>query len=308
MELIILGAGTPYPGEDRFGTAFLLDIGDEKLLFDCGPATTQKLAKAGVSPTMVTGLFFTHHHFDHNADYPCFVLARWDQGAGRIPDLRVWGPWPTLEFTDRLFGEYGAFRYDVEARVNHPASLNVHRLRGGQLPRTPPRITVQQLEPEMRVYGLGWSVETARVEHVQPYLESLAYRVETPDGSLVISGDTSPCDSLVKLARGADTLAMVCWGEQEKMEKTGETIGMTGTDAAGKLARDAGVGRIVLVHMGPTLSDASGKQRALEQVSRHFSGEIVVSEELMRLDVSAQLPPFDLSQEGGGTGSEAPLA
>lgn len=285
MELTILGAGTPYPGANRFGSAYLVDLGSEKLLFDCGPAATQKLARAGVSPTLVTGLFFTHHHFDHDADYACFVLTRWDQGAGRIPDLRVWGPWPTREVTDRLFGGEGAFRFDIEARVNHPASRTVYGLRGGQLPRRPPGISVEQLEPNMLINGSGWSVRTARVEHVQPFLDSLAYRIETTEGSLVISGDTSPCEGLVQLARGAHTLAMVCWGEQEKMNATGENVGMTGTDAAGQLAAAAGVRRLVLVHVGPTLSDASGKQRALEQVSRHFSGEIIISEELMRLKI-----------------------
>ena len=42
-------------------------------------------------------LFFTHHHFDHNIDYPCFLLCRWDQAAGRGSELNVYGPKQTLE-------------------------------------------------------------------------------------------------------------------------------------------------------------------------------------------------------------------
>jgi ribonuclease Z len=46
----IIGCGTPTPTPDRFGSAFVVDIGGEKLLFESGPATTFKLAKVGISP------------------------------------------------------------------------------------------------------------------------------------------------------------------------------------------------------------------------------------------------------------------
>jgi ribonuclease BN (tRNA processing enzyme) len=45
----------------------------------------------------VDNLFFTHHHFDHNINYPCFLLCRWDQAAGRGSDFNVYGPKLTLE-------------------------------------------------------------------------------------------------------------------------------------------------------------------------------------------------------------------
>ena len=42
-KLHILGAGTPTPTPTRFGSAYILEIENEKIMFDCGPATTQKL-------------------------------------------------------------------------------------------------------------------------------------------------------------------------------------------------------------------------------------------------------------------------
>ena len=89
------------------------------MLFDCGPAATLKLARAGFAPGQIDRLFFTHHHFDHNADYAAFAIARWD-GADLIPDLRVYGPWPTAEVTERLFGESGAFAFDIAAADGQP--------------------------------------------------------------------------------------------------------------------------------------------------------------------------------------------
>jgi len=63
-KLYILGAGTPTPTESRFGSAYVADIDGEKIMFDCGPATTHKLVKSGLWPTDIDNLFFTHHHFD----------------------------------------------------------------------------------------------------------------------------------------------------------------------------------------------------------------------------------------------------
>ena len=91
----ILGAGTPTPTADRFGSAYVVQVAGEYLMFDCGPAATQKLVKAGLRPTQIDYLFFTHHHFDHDVDYPCFLLTRWDQAAGKANQLQVFGPPPT---------------------------------------------------------------------------------------------------------------------------------------------------------------------------------------------------------------------
>ena len=63
----ILGAGTPTPTPERFGSSFALEIGNDQIMIDCGPAATHKLVKAGLWPTNIDYLFFTHHHFDHDA-------------------------------------------------------------------------------------------------------------------------------------------------------------------------------------------------------------------------------------------------
>jgi len=61
-QVFVLGAGTPTPTPDRWGSAFAVDVGGEYLMFECGPAATAKLVKVGILPTRVDYLFFTHHH------------------------------------------------------------------------------------------------------------------------------------------------------------------------------------------------------------------------------------------------------
>jgi ribonuclease BN (tRNA processing enzyme) len=285
IRVHVIGAGTPLPARTRFGSAWLIDLGGERLLFDCGPAATQKLVRHGFAPTDVDHLFFTHHHFDHDADYGTFVLSRWDQGADSIPDLRVYGPWPTQEITDRLFGTDGAFAYDIAARIGNPSSQQAHRLRGGRLPRRPPMLDVREIRDSPQVSGQGWEVRAARVEHVQPFLASLAYRIVTRRGDVVISGDCLPTDAFAEFASGAHTLLMMCWDRQSTMASTGLDIAMTGTTEAGRIAAQAGIKRLILVHLGPALDGEVGQAEATADVRSNFAGETIFATEETFVDL-----------------------
>src|SRR5207253_2537224 len=83
---------------------------------------------------------------------------------------------------ERLLGENGAFVHDWKARVNAPLSQRVHVNRGGTLPRRPPVVLAQDIGPGLVHQGREWRVTAAPAEHVQPFLDSLAYRLEGADG------------------------------------------------------------------------------------------------------------------------------
>ncbi|MEW6354831.1 MAG: MBL fold metallo-hydrolase [Planctomycetota bacterium] len=281
--LTLLGTGTPTPTPSQFGTSYVLNIGNDYLMFDCGPATTHKLVKAGLFPTQIDFLFFTHHHFDHNADYPCFLLCRWDQSRGQQNELRVFGPEPTRRMTEQLIGPDGAFACDWKARVGAPVSQCVHANRGGSLPRPEPSLTVKDIGPGEVTRHADWSVRAAAAQHVEPWLISLAYRVDAKDGSICFAGDTAPCDPVAELAKGADVLVVNCWDTQAAMDANGEAPGQTGTTGAATMAREAGVGKLILTHTGPRLNRPGGREGAVAEIARGFNGEIVFGQELMTL-------------------------
>ena len=158
MKIDIIGAGTPVPTSERFGSCYVVNVGGERLMFDCGPASTHKLAKMKIPLTEIENLFFTHHHYDHDVDYPCFILSRWNLFKGGERDLQVYGPNLTERITHRIMDEHeGAFAHDWIARINHPLSLNAFTSRGGILPRPAPVVVAKDVGPgqDRRRPGLG---------------------------------------------------------------------------------------------------------------------------------------------------------
>lgn len=285
-KVVVLGAGSPTPTSSRFGTAFVVQVGGDHLMFDCGPAATFKLAQVGLLPTQIDHLYFTHHHFDHDIDYPCFLLTRWDQSIGDEPELEVRGPAPTRLLTDRLIDEeYGAFSHDWLARIGFSSHLQTHVARGGSLPRKPPSVMAADIGPGLVNEKDGWRVTAAVADHVQPYLDSLAYRLDTPDGSIVFTGDTEPCESVIELARDADMLIAMCSGREGEAKLPGLFDGCCGTSGAGQMARDASVRRLVLTHIGPDLAEPGERERGVADVARIYDGSIILADELMSIEL-----------------------
>ena len=124
-----------------------------------------------------------------------------------------------------------------------------------------------------------WTVLAARAVHYQPFLESLAYRLETSHGAVVFTGDTEPCRQVEDLARGADILFCMCWDHQAIMDGNGECEGQCGTIGAAEMAAASGVKRLVLVHTGPAVSRVDEQEKAVRDVSSVFHGEVLFAAE-----------------------------
>ncbi len=290
MEIQLLGTGTPTPSLKRMSSGYLVRVANDVILFDHGPGAYHRMMEAGVEATDVTHVFFSHLHYDHCLDYARLLITRWDQGAGSIPELQVYGPPFITRMTELLIGEDGVLGPDIEARTAHPLSQVIFEARGGHLPRERPRPAVTELLSGDVAKGDGWRVTARSVRHVQPHLECYGYRLECADGVLVYSGDSGPCKAMEELARGCDVLVHMCHylSGTELGKEFAE--GCMGHLELAALGRDANVKNLVLSHLSEQMDRPGVRERIVREMSEIYSGNLFLGEDLMKIPVGVPEP------------------
>jgi len=278
-RLILLGTGGgPRPRKENVSASQVIVVNDQLYVVDCGNGVARQLVSAGLSLPKLRHVFITHHHSDHNADYGNLLLLSWASGLRTRVD--AWGP-PPLEKITRLFFEMNAFDIDTriadEGRVPLVPLVHPHEMSQGGL--------------VMRDDNLR--VTCALVDH-PPVVPAFAYRFDSADRSIVISGDTNRSENLIKLAQGADVLVhealyvpavdrLVARVPNAATLKKHIIDSHTAVEDCGRVATAAGVKTLVLSHLVPADDPTVTEQTWLDAVRPHFKGQIIVARDLMEI-------------------------
>ncbi len=291
MKITLLGTGTPKPLPNRVCSSYLIEVGDDVIVMDHGAGAGQRLIESGHKQSDVSHVFFSHLHYDHCLDYPRLVLQRWDLGAGKIPDLKVYGPPPIKRMTEQLFDRDGVFWSDIVGRTEHPASVILFEYRGGTAPRLKPNPEVHEIQSGDVIKGKGWKVTVADVPHLQPQMPCYAFRLDGDGVSMCYSGDSGGVpDSLVNLARGVDVLIHMTY-IMTGTEPHPAFRALTGShlDVAA-VAQKAGANTLVLTHMLEQIDRPGIRERIIKEIGDIYSGTIIWGEDLMEIPVEQPIP------------------
>ena len=147
MRLVMLGtAGGPRPRKSRSAPAQAVVIGDRAYVIDCGDGVARQMVLADIPLDSIRGVFITHQHSDHTADYGNLLLLAWTAGLKTRVDC--FGPPPLARMT-HLFLEMNAADIDTrikdEARVPLQPLLHVREIEKAG--------AVFEVEPIRRHYG-----------------------------------------------------------------------------------------------------------------------------------------------------------
>lgn len=254
MKLSVLGCSgsVPVPGNPASG--YLLSFPDvPSIILDLGPGTFAALQE--IQDPCRAHVALTHLHADHCSDFPSLMVwRRFHPTAPAAERNEFLGP---AEAPVRL----GRMSADADGDVDDMSdTFNARAWREG--------------EPE-RVDGV--TITPFRTVHPT---ETYALRIADDHGRvLTYTGDSAYTDNLVNAAQGADVLMCeAAWGPTSEGKAPG--MHMSGAEA-GRVARRAGVGRLVLVHLQPW-----GDTAATEQAARaEFDGELTVARAGMVFDV-----------------------
>lgn len=287
LEVVLTGTGVPHPAPGRAGAGVLVRYRDGdlrvNLQFDAGRSTVLRLSEAGVIPPKLSAVFLTHLHSDHVVDLADVVITHWvQQQLHRSAPLAIVAPeGPTADFVRHMLDAYDE---DLHVRMEHT---------GAPRPSFDLAPFVARFEPEVvwRDPHAGLSVTAVAVHH-EPVPDAVAYRVDSPSGSVVISGDTRVCREVEDLSRGADLLVHeVCRRQAMQKAISGtvfENIFSYHADSIelGEMAERAGVPRLVLTHLIPQPNDENDEAAFAADVRQGgYRGELTVGRDLMSFRV-----------------------
>lgn len=297
LKITMLGTGAALPDPDRAQSSILITLNNGKnYLFDCGEGSTRQMVRANINPAEVPWVFLSHLHYDHICGLPFFVLSSWV--FNREGKLKVFGPKGTQDFVDHSF-EDGAYRVDIQARASYAVRQN-------NIEAVRPEVT--EVTPGLMYEDEDVKVHIDLVEHIPSEVtDCFGIRFEAEGKVVAFSGDTAPCESMIRLAMNADLLIHECTFPESFLEhraKSGVgTYAHTSPLQLGKIASDAKVKRLVATHFGhydstsPVIKRAAknhlpielmGPER-LDEVARDirisYAGELRLATDLMRIDL-----------------------
>jgi ribonuclease BN (tRNA processing enzyme) len=251
MRLTILGSGTNvHPS--RAAAGYLVQT-DQLMLLDFGPRTLMNLLKSGVDRHRITHILFSHYHADHFSDFVTFlfdeIIFTKYQGGAR-PPLTVLGPRGTSRLFGTMFNMLPGF---------HQAPFPVRYRDIGDRP--------------LRIGGT--KIVPASVVH-SPGLHCLGYRIEYRAKVLAYSGDSQYCPPLVRLCGDSDVAVLDCSFPASRPNPVHLHAGQ-----CGQVAREAGVGKLILSHFYPITERYDVRAQAGEA----FGGTIVKGRDLMKISI-----------------------
>ena len=265
----ILGSGGPMINRDRASTSYLLWIGPQaRILVDMGGGAFLRFGQAQAKLSDLSLVAISHFHPDHVSDLPALL---WLSNVSRKEPLPIVGPsgndlvpgFPT--FLSRLFdAQNGAFQV-LGTTLGGPPVAGV----GGGVRLDVSVVDVTKAEPSTVFDRQGVTVTALGIPHGN--IPTLAYRIQTRDASIVFSSDqTGTNPRFVDFARGANVLVM------HLAIAAGATSSLHAPPAVvGRVAQEAGVGRLIVSHIGQFDLDA-----AITDLKKFYTGPLTVGADL----------------------------
>src|SRR4051794_30799369 len=252
MQITVVGSGTVVPNLQRRQSCVVVRAGGETLVFDLGSGAVRGILHADIDPFSVDRIFFTHFHPDHTVDaVPLLFSINFGAREKRTRPLHVSGPTPFVRFWASVMEVWGGWM------------TGDHTTLVSELPHECPSPI------ELAGCRLSWAPAVHRPE-------SIAYRLDAESGAFVYTGDTEYGESVVGLARGADTLLIEC-----AFPDDAPVPGHLTPSGVARIASEAGVGRVVLTHIYP----AADNLDLVSEVGNGFDGEIIVAQDGLALEV-----------------------
>ncbi len=275
MQLTLLGTGCPSVDYKRFGPANLVSTNRSFILVDCGSGVTQRLKEAKVSSADIDALFLTHLHSDHVVDLYQLIISSWH--TYRTRSWRIFGPRGTKKFVKKLMNTWKEERIQ-RIKNEQRSSIQAFNL----------KVTEFNKYGKIKIKDLV--IEYFTVDH-KPVKYAYGFNFIHQKKKLTISGDTKPCENLMKYGQLTDLLLHEVFIEDEiysffkmRTKKTLHNVKAyhTLSTVVGKVAKITRCKKLVLTHFVPTQFN---EKKLLDVVTKDFGKKPIIGKDLLKITI-----------------------
>lgn len=278
-KIVFLGTkGGPRVGLGRSNPANLIMVNGTPIVLDCGMGVSRQLVAAGVPLQSVKYIMISHLHSDHSLEYGNLIYNAWATGL-KTP-IHAYGPKGLKAMTDAY---WEVNKFDIETRIEDEGRPDLRKL-----------VIVEEVDTDGVVFkNEDVTITAFRTAH-PPITDNFAYKFETAEGSVVFSSDTSYNPKLGEFAKGVDVLVhetLYVPGIEGILKKVKNGASLkkhllashTTTEDIGRVAAIAEPKMLVLSHLVPGDNPSITDEQWIEDVKKHFDGNVVVAKDLMEL-------------------------
>jgi ribonuclease Z len=306
LTLLLLGTSASRPTIERNVSSIALVREGETMLFDCGEGTQRQMMRYGVSFSL-SDIFFTHFHADHVIGV--IGLMRTMALQGRTEELRLWGPKGAARHLKRA-EQFGVDRLTFPVEITELApgqgvKRNEYAIVPFQVEHGPgpafgyalteddrkgrfdPDLARELQIPEGPLWGRLHRGDSVTLDDGRVIDSRTLVGPPRPGRSVVVTGDTRPCDATEQASRGADLLVHEATFGDEEAERAIETGHSTAREAA-RLAHRAGCRRLLLTHFSARYSRDAAE---LEAQARSEFPNVTIGKDGMQVDVPFRNEP-----------------
>jgi ribonuclease Z len=275
MKLTLLGTGCPKVDYNRFGPANLISSKKSNILIDCGSGVTQRLDQAKVSTADIDALVLTHLHTDHVVDFYQLIISSWH--SYRLRPWKIFGPKGTKKFLGNIMNAWKAER-SLRIKYEKRSSTEAFKL------------NIFEFNDHGKIKIKDIILEYFEVDH-KPVKYAYGFNFFKDNKKITISGDTRPCENLIKYAQNADILLHEVYIEDEiqttnKM-RTAKTLHNvkayhTPSSILGKVARLTNCKKLVLTHFVPTKFNENKLKKI---IMKDFGKNPIIGKDLLQIKI-----------------------
>jgi ribonuclease BN (tRNA processing enzyme) len=266
-KLVLLGTGSPFADPAKSGPSLAIVVNNTSYIVDAGPGLVRRAAQAkelgfpSLDAAQLKTLFITHLHSDHTIGLADIILT--PAVLDRNAPITIYGPTGIKKMTADLMR---AYKEDIAIRINGLEKGDAIAY----------QVYTNEIKEGQIYKDSNLTVTAFKVQHGQ-WENAFGFVFQTKDKKIVISGDCTYSENLIKYAKDCDILVHEVYSDAglKKRTQRWQDYHSTFHTSTFQLADIANQVKPKLLVLNHQLTFGTTLQSLLDEVQSKYKGVVV---------------------------------